>query len=581
MARYRRSASVLFTDGFRGLDATEGEKKNFSSSVYMKNFRITDQRRLKKRCGYKKLVSGINADSCFAAEIGGAVYFIYKKGVYLHALLPADGTDIVCNCNDTASAGYFMFGGKGYIIGFGLFYVFDGVGFSPVTPYIPTVATECMPSGGGVLYESLNVLSDKAKISYSPDGESVSFRLPPYAFSVVSVTENGQIIDSSSYSYDRRTNTLTFASAPGGGVPDSLQVTFRLSDGTVLGMPYIGGKFCIYGGDRDTRVFAYGEGNTLWYSDVTYAGADPTYFPADNFINVGDGTEKVTALIRHYDRLIVFTEGQTWFLSPSEVSYGGTTKPSFPVSPLNSVVGCAGGGAAYADNTPFTLAADGIYVFGQSTVRDERSAKRISDRVAPYLSPAFLESAFVYDHEYDKEIWMCCGGAALIYNYGVDAFYYYDNVPAVYVFGIGKNVAFYSGRDIYMFDEACDTDDDEGISAVYETGDVILDAAVKKRRLRRACMAFTAGSGARVKLRLIPNRGDTKQLVFSGAPYDGGFDFGALDFAHLSFLCGRKPVHAEMRIPISSFECLRIRIQSDGDDGGVTVSSVSLTVAGE
>ena len=91
-------------------------------------------------------------------------------------------------------------------------------------------------------------------------------------------------------------------------------------------------------------------------------------------------------------------------MSPSAVTYDGVSKPSFPLSPLNHVVGCAGGGAAYADNSPFTLSYDGIYVFGQSTVRDERGAKRISDRIAPYLSPAFLAHAAVHDHERQREI---------------------------------------------------------------------------------------------------------------------------------------------------------------------------------
>lgn len=581
MARYRRTtAEVLYTDKFRGLDLTEGEKKSFSSSVYMKNFRVTDQYRLKKRCGYRKLVAGVYADSCFHAQIGGCDYFIYKRGRYLFAVSLPDGRSEMFDSCEFSPAGYFKFNGKICIVCRKAFFTFDGRSFSRIEPYIPTVAVACSPSGGGTLHESLNTLSDKARISYSPDGESVSFTLPAYADAVVSVFSDGDYVSPFYYVYDRTTRTITFNDPPEGGVPDSLTVTFSLTDGAASSMPAPGDRFCIYGGDRDTRVFSYGKDGTIRYSDVTAAGPDPTYFPADNFIRVGDNGEKVTALIRHYDRLIVFTERQTWFLSPSSVTYAGQTKPSFPLSPLNSTVGCAGGGAAYADNTPFTLSYDGIYVFGQSTIRDERNAKRISDRIAPYLSDAFLTSAVVYDHEREREIWMCFGGCAVVYNYGVDAYYYYDDVPAEYVFGIGENVAFYSGSDIFMFDPTVKTDDGRGIAAVYETADAVLDVTAKKRRLRRAGMVFTAENGARVFLSVIPNRGNTGRLVFHGAPFDGGFDFGALDFTSFSFLCGRKPVHTEQRIPLSSFETLRLRIECAGDDKDVTVSSVSLTADG-
>ncbi len=581
MARYRRAtAEVLYTDKFRGLDLTEGEKNSFSSSVYMKNFTVTENYRLKKRCGYKKLADGIRADSCYHGIAGGGDFFIFKSGTVMHALALPECTDITFECGSPSPVGYFSFGGAVYMLGKGVFLRFDGTAFSAVGAYIPKVAVTAAPSGGGVPFESLNVLSDKARISYSPDGESTEYILPSGAAAVVSVTENGAAVSPSSYSYDRERLTLSFLQPPAGGVPDSLEVTFRLTDGIVSSMPEPGDKFCVYGGDRDTRVFAYGKDGVLRYSDVTYKGADPTYFPADNFITVGDGSERVTAAVRHYDRLIVFTERQTWFLSPSAVTYDGVSKPSFPLSPLNHVVGCAGGGAAYADNSPFTLSYDGIYVFGQSTVRDERGAKRISDRIAPYLSPAFLAHAAVHDHERQREIWMCYGGTAVIYNYGLDVFYCYDNVPAVYPFSLGENAAFFSGSALYAFDRTARDDDGVEIDACCETSDAVLDRTVKRRRLRRAGVVFTAENGAAVKLVIIPNRGDTKRLIFYGAPYDGGFDFGSVDFGHLSFLCGRKPVHTEQRIPLSSFESLKLRIECGGDGRDVTVSSVSLTVDG-
>ena len=476
--------------------------------------------------------------------------------------------------------GYFKFGGSVYIYGCGFYYRFDGEAFEQLTPYIPTVAVTCENSGGGVPYESLNIISDKAAISYSPDGESADFVLPALAYSVCKVELNGSEMDTDDYSYDSQTHILTLDVVPSGDVPDSLKVTFVLSDGTVLNMPPVGPGFCIYGGDRDTRVFSYGYGNILRYSDVTAKGPDPTYFPTDNFITVGDGSSKITALMRHYDRLMIFTERETWFLSPSSVDYDGYSKPSFPLSPLNSTVGSIGGGAAYADNSPVTLSGDGIYVFSRSTVRDERNAQRISDRVCSYTDTAFLQGAVVYDNEHDKEIWMCFCGGALIYNYGKDVFYYYDNVPAQYLFGLNGRTAFYTGEGIFVFDKSCKSDDGKGIDAVCESGSVTLDPVSKKRRLRRVCLSYLPEGETTVSVYAVPNRGEACRSVFHAEQAYAGLDFGHINFGGFTFSCGGKRVHGRCRTQLSSFESIGIRIESGAGGGGLTVDSVSLTTDG-
>lgn len=581
MARYRKkTAELLFTDVFHGIDVTEGGRKSFSSSVYMKNFRITGQKKLKKRPGYKKLASGISCDSCYSDDVRGDEHFIYKSGTKLKALRLSDMHEFEYDTQDYCRVGYFKFDGKIYIYGRGSYHCFDGNGFEAVTPYIPTVAVACGSGGTGTAHESLNILSDKAAVSYSPDGTSSTFILPDIADSVVRVENNGEEISPAHYAYNGQTHTLALDQTPSGGVPDSLKVTFEISAGTVASMPSPGRNFCIYGGARDTRVFAYGDKNVLRYSDVTSTGPDPTYFPADNFITVGDGSLRITALVRHYDRLIIFTEKETWFISPSTVSYGGETKPSFPLSPLNSTVGSIGGGAAYADNSPVTLSEDGIYVFSRSTVRDERNAQRISDRVSSYTDQAFLSGAVVFDNEHDKEIWMCSSGGALIYNYGVDAFYYYDNVPAEYVFGIDGKTAFYAGGAIYVFDESCKTDDGAAIEAVCESGAVTIDHTAKKRRLRRVCLSYLPDGVTEIKVFAIPNRGEARCSVFTAPHSHTGIDFGEIDFTDFTFVCGGRMLHEKHRAPLSSFENLKIRIECGASGGGVSVDSVSLTVDG-
>jgi hypothetical protein len=576
MARYRKSGSeIIYTDKFKGLDMSREEKKTFSSSVYMKNFTVTEQYDLKKRPGYKKLTDGIVCDSCFYAETSNGGYFVYKNRKTLCAIRMTDCARLECETDSTASVGYFVFGGAVYIYGRGFYYKFDGRSFTKLDTYVPTIAVTCSPSGAGTVFESLNLLSDKAKISFSPDGTSTAYVLPKNAKSVVSVMLDGVELDDG-YTYNAQSHTLTFDRAPAGGVPDSLTVTFYLSDETVMQMSYIGSKFCIYGGARDSRVFAYGSKNVLYYSDVTGKGSDVTYFPADNFITVGDGGT-VTALVRHYDRLIIFKEKETWFLSPSSVDCDGYSKPSFPLSPLNSTVGCAGGGAVYADNTPVTLSYDGIYVFGQSIVRDERNAKRISDRAAPYLTPALLYHGVVYDFETKKEIWICSGEDVLIYNYGNDTFYAYDDIPAELFFSLDGEAAFYSDGAIYVFDEGTDTDDGKAFTATFESGFVCLDRTAKKRRLKRICLSYMPVRKGVITVSAEANRGGGCTAIFSGG-VPSGFDFASLDFTAFTFNCSDTQAHLERRAHLSSFEALKLKITGEG--GRSSVSSVSLYVDG-
>ncbi len=576
MGRYVKStADVFYTDSFHGLDVSGEEKKNFSSPVYMKNFRITQKRTLEKRCGYKVTASGLQADSCWGGYVGGRCVFVYKKYDRIYAVSVFDGETSASHSAGYDEVGFVLFGGKLYAIGADTFLSFDGRSFDEPEPYIPTLAVAAAADGGGQIHESLNLLSGKAKISYSPNGADTVYALPDVAASVVKAEENGAEI--SGYTYSPADNTVTFQSAPAEGT-DSLVITFTLRPGTVAKKDKPGPKFCVYGGDTDTRVFAYGKDSVIRYSDVTSKGADISYFPADNFVSAGDGTYRVTALVRHFDRLIIFTEAETWYLYRSSVDYDGYPKPSFPVFPLHSSVGCIGGGAAFADNCPVTLSRDGIYRFGRTNLRDERNAERISDRVSTYLTPEFLSGAAVYDHETDKELWCSYGGTVLIYNYGINEFYVYDGVNANLMFDCGGSVAFYDGERICVFDKSLTEDDGKTFCAVYESGFVFFGKSKKKRRLKRVCvMLLPDVKPTSVTLTAVPNRGGARSYGVHGEFRRVRFNFENVDFSDFTFECEARPDPAELRTDLSSFEALKIRIGNSNPERAA-VTGFSLTV---
>ena len=68
----------------------------------------------------------------------------------------------------------------------------------------------------------------------------------------------------------------------------------------------------LYNGAQDTRVFVYGDGtNRCFYSGIDFDGLPRAdYFPELNVAHVGDANTPVTAMIRHYDRLLCLQAGQ-------------------------------------------------------------------------------------------------------------------------------------------------------------------------------------------------------------------------------------------------------------------------------
>lgn len=562
MAKFKKGTYSEITVGaFSGLDCRTVKEGSVCDASYMRNFRITGDGALEKRPGYKKLLSDLEYESWYLGPVRDRELFVYKNDTVLYALDPMTGEAVDSyDAGVYDDVGFFLFGGYLYAFGGDCLVKFDGDAFSEPDIYVPTVAVTALPTGGGTVHESLNLLSEFAKISYSPDGESTVYTLPEFASEVIAVTENGTTVDSGEYSYSADSNTVTFASPPAGGVPDSLVITFMLADGYVFNRKRFGKCFCVYGGDFDSRVFIYGVGNRIYYTDVTDTGPDVTYVPAENFITVGDGTYDVTALLRHYDRLLVFTERETWFVSPSSVDYDGYSKPTFPVYPLNGKLGSENGAVALANNYPVTLTLGGLYRFSATTIRDERAVECISDKIEGLLDREFTENALLFDLEEKKELWCANGGTVYVYNYALDAFYCYDGIEAEGFAALGGEAAFVNGGAVYVFDPDVYTDDGNGYAAVWESRFFLPAKKYRKCILRRISVSTLPVANNRLTLRIIPNRG--REMASEREIASSVFDFSGTDFSNFSFDTERKPTGNRFRLRSDAFEYIRIRLEN-------------------
>ncbi len=576
MYLFKRSPTLTVrAESFTGIDCTKKSRSNISCAGYMNNWRITDDGKLSKRNGYECLYNITDSEPLYVGMLGTDDFYVYKKGSCIYSVRLSDGEMSLYDTGEAKGTGAFLFCGLLYIIGYESIVTYDGVRFSEPMPYIPTVAITAPNEGGGTVYESMNLISPYARIIYSPNGTSEKFVLPQAAFSIHSVIDGDVTVPTSNYTFENSTKTLTLNYVPSGGSANSLQVVFLISSAYRVFPPLYCKSFYLFGCGGDTRVFAYGNDNIIYYSDVTDTGSDPLYYPAENMIRVGDGSSAVTALCEHYSTLAVFTETDAWYISPSSIDYDGYSKTTFPIFPLNGKVGCIKKGAVQADNSPLSVCADGVYMWSSTSVRDERNARLISDPVRGLFNREFFENATVFDHESEGEAWICYGGRVLIYNYRRCAWYTYDGINGDAFFEHAGQVYFVNEKGLYCFTSGVYTDDGEPYRAVWES--VFSDFGThEKKDVRRLYASFIPQINSDSVITVTPDTGTSRILGCDGCFSSAIFSFLYTDFDNYTFECEGKPRTVSKRLNLKSANSIRLKIENNGADSRCTVDSIIL-----
>ena len=188
-----------------------------------------------KRLGYRTVQSlGDIVYGLFGAEFGGTVKRLVHAGTKLYAWAD-DGTPAVLlsGLPRRKSRAVFL-AGKLWIVTGGGFYSYDGTEAKRVSAsgaYVPTTTITRSPSGGGVSYEAVNLLTPYRKNAFQTDGKSVKFTLDGEidASGAVRAWVWGEEV--TDFTLDRAAGTITLPSAP--AAPDA-----GASDGLVVQFPH-------------------------------------------------------------------------------------------------------------------------------------------------------------------------------------------------------------------------------------------------------------------------------------------------------------------------------------------------------
>ena len=581
MAQIRTSDNTKIYQLSRWLGLNESPDGDTSlkagEAAVMRNFRITREGHLQVRPGYAPvctLSEGAPVQGLWSGWVDGKCCLLAACGGHLWSIDTNHWSAADLGEVGEGEVSFFGFDGKVYVLTGREYFCWDGSTLTAVEGYVPLVATAAAPEGGGTLLERVNLLTGKRRGGYSPDGTATVFHLPERAIDEVLGVEGTDI----GWTADLEAGTVTFERAPEQGV-NTVVITWRKGDGDrakVTGM-----KFAeLYNGSADSRVFLYGDGT----HETIYSGLDENgrpsaeYFPEMNVMAVGDANTPITALVRHYDRLLVFKTDSAWAARYDTLELSdGTVTAAFYTEALNSAIGCAAPGQArLVCNDPRTLFGRSVYQWSLSYAsgRDERNAKRISDRAENTLSSFDLTGCTAFDDEQRQEYYILNGSEAVVHNYGNDTWYYYDHFPARRMVCVEGGVYFGTGDGRIMhLSRAYRNDDLEPIDAWWESGALDFDMDWRRKYSGHVWVSIKPESQGCITVTAQSNRKSdhVKREVAAGLS-----TFGNVNFAHWSFGTNRKPQVQRVKLKVKKFTFYKLIFSSCSASATATVLSADI-----
>lgn len=478
MKYQKRMAKDLVLSSFSGID-TDGYSHPAVSreGIYaseIQNLRITQEGSLLKREGFKLLCSmpsGIRA--IWSGNIGGILrsYILCENTLY--SLDAESGSYTKIGNVDTSSGNAHMiyYVDSIYIFDSSNIYRLKNDKLSLDFGYAPLVADNWTNTFQGTINEPRNAISNFARYTYTVSSVATPVLRTFYKVaSVKAAFVNGEPIDLSRCVPSDFMDSVTVEGLVEG---DRVELHVCLEDVPVAYKEIassIGGM--VYGKMTDSVMLLHtSDKNRIYFSrivdypsiiasEAAFSGGS-LYIPIENTKMVGDGRYGISAIQRHYDRLLIFTEGETWMADTDFAD----TKEILPTMTINASVGSPSlRGVCMAENTPLSVSSDGIYLFTTDTdTFDECNAQRISAPVDHLIKDFLPRTACTLADRKRREVFITMkdrvGNALwLIYNTALKTFYRFICPPADKLLFVGNKVGFIQGAKIYVFDETLSVD---------------------------------------------------------------------------------------------------------------------------
>ena len=500
--------------------------------------------------------------------------------------------------------------GKLWIVTGGGFYSYDGSTagkvYGSAGAYVPTTVITRMPTGGGVSYEDVNMLTPYRKNAFQTDGQAVTFTLDGEIDDTGDVTcwVWGEEVSAEDFTVDRANGTVTFTTAP--AAPDA-----GSADGLVVQFPHTVSGYSDRV-DKCTILSTYGVGtndrlvisgnpdypNLDWISAV----GDPTYFPDLGYSAVGAESSAIMGYCRvgGYQAVVKADDGadSTVFLRQAELSDEGEAR--FPLRQAIAGVGAVSPGSfASLLDDPLFLSRNGVMAIASNSITSEKIAQNrswfvnarltreegLSDAEAVIWNGMYLLAlpnghVYVLDGRQSKSYRSASMGD-FVYEC-----YYWENIPAVCWMCAkgGESEELYFGTAdgrICRLNSDIDgmarySDDGAAIDAVWATKyDDDGTPALLKTMLKRGCCVTIkpyARSSGTVYFRSDRTSGEEKRTAKKEMDI---LDFTDIDFERFTFNTDDSPQEIFMNRKVKNYKRLQIIVRNGEVNEGFGIFQIT------
>lgn len=566
-----------------------------------------------KRLGWRTLhtieqpVNGI-----WRGEINGEKHFIAHGGTKIYKFT-ADSIEVIKeNVNNAKSTAFFMRGiddvGKIYILTGEDLLCYDGETIKSVTEdaYIPTEIISRNPSGGGTVYEAVNLICPTRTDSFLGNDSATVYQLVSNNIEKVDKVEvlNGQgekttLTETTDYTVDLVAGKVTFKAAhkPPVSGQDNVFITYtktiegyaeRITKCTICDLYGLGGS---------NRVFLSGNPEYKsydWYSDIFKAN----YFPDLNYSIVGTSDTAIMGYQRlgKYQLIIkednqqdstVFqrwgefnAEGDAIFLLEQGISgIGAISKHCFGI----------------LGDEPLFLSRQGVQAITSNNILAERTIRNRSFFVDSYLTAEKdLDKAVAC--EWNGFYVLCVNGVAYVldgknksykersttsYDYNYEC-YYWTNIPAICMLSVNEELYFGTedGR-ICKFNTDINSslkynDDGAAIVASWSTKDDDDNAPhLLKNMTKKGCLVTLKPYARSSGTIYVAKNGNAREKLRSGLM--DIFDFNDIDFDRFTFNTNDSPKDIFFRKKVKKYKRLQIIVENDAVNEGFGILQIVKT----
>ena len=300
---------------------------------------------------------GMELKDSFPDPVYGVFFFngiqLVHSGTKLYKV-DEEKTVIYSSLNEANSSSFvyenvwFFKDGKNYL-------QFDGTTIKEVEGFVPTTTIARKPSGGGTLYQDVNMLTGRRKNSFLADGTSKEYYLDALSIDrgfVPVVTINDSVLATSNYTVDYAKGKVTFQTAPAAPLTDGQDNVLIEFQKTTAQKESI--LKCTLLQVFDNRVFFSGNKeypNTVWHCSLD----DPSYVSDTDYYREGLDSAMIKGLVAGNNALWVFREPSSanttiFYHNPAQDNEFGKVYPSIHSS---VTTGCVGKAINFNDDIVF------------------------------------------------------------------------------------------------------------------------------------------------------------------------------------------------------------------------------------